>query len=166
MRLKNRQRTVTSKTAAQTSSRKRPLHRWIKRNIKFTASLAIIIVAVSGPVWLWKSNWVHTKLDIFFFALAEASANAGLKTQRVLLQGRKYESTTKIKSALNIEMGTPLFLIDLDTARENLESLPWVRAASVEREFPGTVRVRIIERQPLALWEQKGRLVLIDKKGG
>jgi cell division protein FtsQ len=46
-----------------------------------------------------------------------------------------------------------------------LEAIPWVRSASVERLFPDTIYVRIKEREPLALWQYKGKLSLVDRDG-
>ena len=39
------------------------------------------------------------------------------------------------------------------------------RSASVERVFPNAVRVRILERKPLALWQRSNELVLVDEEG-
>ena len=55
--------------------------------------------------------------------------------------------------------------IDLDAARTRLEQLPWIRVASIERQYPGTIRVKIVERRPLALWQRKNELVLVDEIG-
>ena len=49
--------------------------------------------------------------------------------------------------------------------RARLEQLPWVERASVERMLPDRVQVRLIERQPLALWQRAGRFALIDRGG-
>lgn len=42
--------------------------------------------------------------------------------------------------------------LDLAALRESVEALPWVARASVERVWPGTVRVRAVERVPFARW--------------
>jgi cell division protein FtsQ len=50
-------------------------------------------------------------------------------------------------------------------AKQRLEALPWVRQASVERMLPGTIMVRLSERQPMALWQRHRQLSLIDRDG-
>src|SRR5699024_603250 len=46
------------------------------------------------------------------------------------------------------------FFIDLDDARDLIESTPWVRKAQVHRVWPNTLRVALEEQQPLALWNE------------
>jgi len=44
------------------------------------------------------------------------------------------------------------FTIDLESVRGSLEKLPWVREARVERRWPDTLVVTLIEHVPLARW--------------
>ena len=47
-----------------------------------------------------------------------------------------------------------------------LTTLPWVRHASVRRVLPDTVVVEIVERRPLAIWQQhEKKFALIDEEG-
>src|SRR5437762_1416210 len=50
-------------------------------------------------------------------------------------------------------------------AKEQLETLPWVRSATIERRLPGTLFVRLAERRPLAVWQHGGIQQLIDREG-
>jgi cell division protein FtsQ len=40
-----------------------------------------------------------------------------------------------------------------------------VRSATVERRLPAAIHVRLIERRPLALWQHRGRISVIDRGG-
>jgi cell division protein FtsQ len=53
------------------------------------------------------------------------------------------------------------FTVNLASAREAFESVPWVRRAVVRREFPNRLRVRLEEHRAVALWggEDDSRLV-------
>jgi cell division protein FtsQ len=44
------------------------------------------------------------------------------------------------------------FTVDLERVRESLEKLPWVREARVERRWPDTLVVSLVEHVPLARW--------------
>lgn len=44
------------------------------------------------------------------------------------------------------------FTVDLARVRESLEKLPWVREARVERRWPDTLVVSLVEHVPLARW--------------
>lgn len=44
------------------------------------------------------------------------------------------------------------FTVDLERVRASLEKLPWVREARVERRWPDTLVVSLVEHVPLARW--------------
>jgi cell division protein FtsQ len=46
--------------------------------------------------------------------------------------------------------------------RESLKKLPWVRGASIRREFPDRLEVQLEEYQPLAHWNNNA---LVDSQG-
>jgi cell division protein FtsQ len=45
---------------------------------------------------------------------------------------------------------------DLDTLREAVEALPWVRTASLRRIWPDRIQLSVTEHQPLARWGEDG----------
>ena len=49
--------------------------------------------------------------------------------------------------------------------KQRLETLPWVRSATIERRLPDTIYVRLVEREPMALWQHGGKIELIDTSG-
>lgn len=53
------------------------------------------------------------------------------------------------------------FTVNLATAREAFQDVPWVRAAVVRREFPNRLRVSLEEHRAVAYWgpESESRLV-------
>jgi cell division protein FtsQ len=58
------------------------------------------------------------------------------------------------------------FTLDLQRAREAFESVPWVRQAVVRREWPGRLRVRLIEHHAAAIWQDRaGTERLVDTEG-
>ncbi|MEE2661479.1 MAG: cell division protein FtsQ/DivIB [Pseudomonadota bacterium] len=165
MRIKNHRPGPSFKLIKKRNSRKRPLPRWAKYAMRTSVRLTIIVLVIGGPLWIYKSNWIEMKANNLFVSLADRMAVSGLRAEKVILHGRKNASKKNIQKALGFKVGAALLSIDLNTARTNLEALPWIRAASVKREFPDTVRVRIIERRPLAIWQQKNKHYLIDDEG-
>ena len=148
------------------NARRRPMPRWAGRSVRGGAAAVIFSLSLAGPTWLWQSGWVEDAANSVFEAAADSLADAGFRVEEVMLEGRHNESSAQIRRALDILSGVPLLTVNLKSARTRLEELPWIRVASVEREFPDTVRVRIVERRPLALWQRKNELVLVDDEGG
>ncbi len=165
MRLKTNQGRTSFRTNSIKNARRRPIPRWAAHTIRTSVTFMMVVLAIGAPFWVFKSNWVQTKANHLFITLAVGMADLGMRAEKVVLHGRKNESKKNIQTALNFKVGAPLLSINIDTARTNLEALPWIRAASVQREFPNTVRVRIIERRPLAIWQKQNKHYLIDEEG-
>ena len=97
--------------------------------------------------------------------LLDASAALGLRVADIRVEGRATTDRETILDALGARPGTPILAIDPDRAKQQLESLPWVRSAVIERRLPDILYVRLVEREPLALWQHGGRIELIDRTG-
>lgn len=57
----------------------------------------------------------------------------------------------EVRAAAAIEPGTPLIRLDTEEVRDRVTRLPKVFAAEVTRSFPGTVRIAVTERTPVAV---------------
>ena len=81
--------------------------------------------------------------------------------------GRRPERNVKdtLIEALRIRRGDLIFGVDVGAARERLEEIGWVASARVERHLPDTIRVAIRERIPVAVWQKKGKFLLVDAEG-
>ena len=64
-----------------------------------------------------------------------------------------------IKSTALPRLRGNFFTANLDTVRQAFELVPWVRRASVRREWPNRLVIEIEEHQPLGTWGDEGRLV-------
>jgi cell division protein FtsQ len=93
------------------------------------------------------------------------TAALGLTVQDVEVQGRAMTSADDVLKSLNTARGAPILAISPEHARQQLEALPWIRSASVERILPGRVFIHLVERKPLAIWQRNGKMALIDTDG-
>lgn len=57
------------------------------------------------------------------------------------------------------------FTVDLPRTQAAFESVPWVRRAVVQREFPNRLRVLLQEHQAIAFWGQEGDARLVNSYG-
>jgi len=53
------------------------------------------------------------------------------------------------------------FTVNLDAVRSAFEAVPWVRKASVRREWPDRLAVTLEEYMPLGTWGEEGRLLSV-----
>lgn len=145
--------------------RRRARPRWLRPAARTAMIAAAVVVAVGGPAWLWYSGRVATAMVDGARALLAWSADIGLTVQDVTLEGRTHTLRRHVAAAVGLRRGDPLFGFDPGAIRSRLVALPWVREATVQRQLPGTVRIRIAERVPLALWQRDGKLMLVDDRG-
>ncbi|GGF17431.1 hypothetical protein GCM10011611_24070 [Aliidongia dinghuensis] len=98
-------------------------------------------------------------------ALLATTAAAGFTVQTLDVEGRQMTTPAEILAAVNARPGGPIFGVSPAAAKLQLEALPWVRTAAVERQLPGRIYIKLVERKPLALWQRHGKMVLIDQDG-
>lgn len=127
---------------------------------------------VLGAVALFAAGWHVTRSGMLGAALAPLEARITaesvalhLTVQSVEVIGRRRADRGAILAALRVHRGTPILGVDLDAAKARLEALPWVRSAAVERQLPQGILVRLVERQPLAIWQHERRFDVIDQSG-
>jgi cell division protein FtsQ len=120
---------------------------------------------LGGFVWLISSGRAGNAVGWLETHWVDISAHAGYRLEEVLVEGRAEARAEDLLDALNVARGDPILAIDLKASREALEKTPWVASASIERRLPGTLYVRLKERQPLALWQNNRRMVVIDRRG-
>ncbi len=135
-------------------------------------SLACVVIMSglgAGGWYLWHNGIVGKTLAV---AGAELSAwgdkqiiGAGLTVQHVFVTGRGETSKGQVLNAMGVRSGQSILSFDLDQARQHLLQLGWVETARVERRLPDTIVVLLRERKALALWQHKGRQVLVDHSG-
>ena len=147
---------------AARSPRRRRMPRWAWR----VGAVAVGIALIGGGGFaVHHSGWDAEGVERVRGSVLALSAQVGLAVNDVVVQGRGRTSGDAILAALGAARGTPMLAVSPSVAKTRLEALPWIRAASVERILPDTLYVQVTERQPLALWQRKGKLQLIDRDG-
>jgi cell division protein FtsQ len=144
------------------------LRRRTTRNLRRAALWAAPIALLGGlAVGAALSGMVpipRSAQDISAAALA-LTGNLGLVVTDIEVEGRKTTDTATVLAALDAHQGTPILAVNPARAKAQLEALPWVRSAAIERRFPDTLYVRLVERRPLAVWQHDGKQELIDRDG-
>jgi cell division protein FtsQ len=139
--------------------------RWSRRNVLAAGAAAILVAIAGGGWWLVHTGIIADAVAATEPRLLAATAAAGFAVADVQVEGRQRASREAILTALGVRQGMPILAIDPMLAKRRLESLSWIRSASIERRLPDTLYIRIVERQPLALWQRQGKLVVVDRDG-
>lgn len=156
-------------TAAPRAPRRRPLRLgWMgRRHVALAAGAALLVAVAGGALWLGAGAvaGASSRARELAYDARLATARAGLAVREIVVTGRRHTTPAEIVAALDLRDGEPMLGFDGAAARAELERLPWVKEARVERQFPGTVRVHLVERTPLALWQTRARHTVLDADG-
>jgi cell division protein FtsQ len=125
--------------------------------------VALFIIAVLLPVGFAGYALATFALTSPYFVLTSPDD--------IVVTGNHYVSREEVLGALglpltgNLKTGTNVFHMSLDVRRRGVETLPWVRTASVTRILPHGLLVSITERTPVAYANVGGRVSLVDDDG-
>lgn len=87
-----------------------------------------------------------------------------LNVRAVEVVGAKHVSAADVEAVADVE-GDNLLLLSAGAVTERVEDLPWVERAKVDRRLPGTVRIKIDEREAAVALDLSGQRWTVDAKG-
>ncbi|WMP18522.1 cell division protein FtsQ/DivIB [Thiothrix lacustris] len=86
-----------------------------------------------------------------------------LSISRIDLQGdRKFIKDVDLQAVIDKYKQTNLYLLDTDTLRADIETLPWIRSVTLRKAWPDHLIIGIEEQHPVAFW---GRERLMNQYG-
>lgn len=134
--------------------------------VQKAAALGVAGVAVIMTlIVIWHSGWPQRTLRDAYDSVMDATASIGFRVNDITVTGRDRTPPSAILSALGAGRDHPILDVDLGDAKARLEEIPSVQSATVERRLPNTLRVALVERRPVALWQHDGAFMLVDKDG-
>jgi cell division protein FtsQ len=113
------------------------------------ALLGMVALALVGS-GLW---WVAQRPE---FALRTIRVEG---TEQVSL---RYVNAATVRNTALPRIQGNFFTADLTAVKAAFEAVPWVRHASVRREWPNTLVVDLEEHVPLGTWGEDGKLVSVQ----
>ncbi len=87
-----------------------------------------------------------------------------LRVQEIEVGGAATVNAADVEAVAGLN-GASLLTADLSAAESRIEDLPMVKAATVTRAWPQTVRIAIVERTPWAVWQAGSRAYTVDEEG-
>ncbi len=137
-----------------------------RQRLQRYAVIGAALATVAGAGWmLWPSAWIERQGVALGDGLVALSGKMGLTLQSVAVDGRQQTPPEELLAAIGAARGTPLLALDPEAIRARVETLPWVKSASVRRGLDGTLTVHVDEFAPFALWQRDGKFYLVDRQG-
>ncbi|MDE2383235.1 MAG: FtsQ-type POTRA domain-containing protein [Alphaproteobacteria bacterium] len=150
------------------------LRKWLHLSDRFFASRKTRFAANLGVLALLGATMLHGASRSGAFADEESpwsrlpgrlASLVGLAADHIQLTGLAQHEPDEVLAALALKPGKPIIGFDANVARQTLQALPWVKSASVEREYPNMLKIRVVERVAVALWQHDHVLELVDDAG-
>ena len=150
------------KSYRRKSSQRHQIQRTSMTLRRFMLISGILGTTVIG---LWGYMHASELVAQTFRTFEKNMACLGFQLEDVVVEGRMQTDKGHILSLLELTRGKSLLGINLSHAKEKLESLSWIKTATIERKFPHTLFVQIVEKIPVSLWQHKGKNHLMDRDG-
>ncbi|MCZ8255708.1 MAG: FtsQ-type POTRA domain-containing protein, partial [Polaromonas sp.] len=117
-------------------------------------------------------NTLSVVLGLVFAAMVVALGVAWLMRQSLFslsairVQGDLiHNNAVTLRANVAPRLAGNFFTVDLGATRAVFESVPWVRRALVQREFPNRLKVVLQEHKPVAFWGAEGEARLVNSFG-
>lgn len=140
---------------------------WLERHAPRRAALWLTLATLLGSALLGVIRGGH--VDAVLAELADrrnALANsAGFRITSVVVNGRRQLSQDEVLGIGGVNGRSSLLFLDAATVRDKLKANPWIADATVQKFYPGQLRIDLVERAAFALWQQDGRLAVIAEDG-
>ncbi len=117
---------------------------WLRARRLPLAAAAALLIVVGAAAWAWQSPLLRVRAIEVTGAVSTHERDI---LDRVAFRGER------------------MVTADLDGAAAAIAELPLVASVEIERDWPGTVRITVREREPWGSWEQAGLRYTIDREG-
>ncbi len=128
---------------------------WINRRrglLERAGQAAFLGLAVAAVVWVADQT-------VGYARTADAFA-----IREVVIEGNHRVEAIDVRRAAGLQVGSNIFEVSMEDARDRLLQHPWVKEATVFRKLPNRVRVELVERTPVAL-VALDQLYLVSEEG-
>ncbi len=89
----------------------------------------------------------------------------GLRLDAITISGQRELSVNEILDTAGISGRNSLLLLDAHDVRERLKAMALIKDADVRKLYPNRLMIEVTEREPYALWQKDGQVVIIAADG-
>ena len=127
--------------------------------------LCLMLVLFSVIFNFYNSKKYNSKLKNIIENTNTLLINYGFYLQNIYITGNNNLQKEDILSIINDKEYKTIFDINLFKIRNNLLLNEWIETVKIERTLPSSIKIQIIEKKPVAIWQTKLGNKLITKDG-
>lgn len=119
------------------------------RILAIARGVVVVLLLVVGAVWIYRTT--------------QSDSRFAIRTIEVV--GSTHIPKEAIESIAHGYVGANLFRLDIARLQQEVGQLRWVKRIEIEKRLPDTLRIRVIERVPVALLVSGAGLEYVDSDG-
>ena len=114
-----------------------------------------------------RATWVTVSaiFGVLAVVLAVAVYSPILALREITIDGTSRINQEDLQEAVGDQLGTPLALIDFSAIRSELSAFPLIRSYVTETVPPNTLRIHIVEREPIGVISSGSNFDQVDPAG-
>ncbi|MCX8500438.1 MAG: FtsQ-type POTRA domain-containing protein [Alphaproteobacteria bacterium] len=152
-------KTYTGEQISKKFSRRR---RWRLVQVWFWPSFYVFLAISVTGIFLVDTKLPKRLMGAAISSGTQSLANHGMRVDAIEVSGNRFVSKAEILAASGLVTTTPILNLDANEVRRRLMTLPWVAEAVVEVKSLSTVKIAIVEREPVALWRESAEFHSTD----
>ena len=138
----------------------------IKKNTKDKIIiLSLVLISFTIIMSFYNSKQYNSSLKIVIQKTNLLLINYGFVLNQINISGERNIPKEDILSIFNAQEYKTIFDINLVKIYNNLLLNKWIETVQIERILPNSIKIKIVEKKPLAIWQTKSGNKLITKSG-
>lgn len=146
--------------SGMTKTRKKRVRRNVrKKPSKAGKRIRFVLKSLAGAFFL------VTASSVFIFGYDYFTQTDHFNARKVTVEGEHRLTEKQVRHQAQIHPGDNILSVNLSVTRKRLVAHPWIQWASVERQVPGEIHIKIKEHLPLAVLAVGEKQYVIDLDG-
>ena len=132
---------------------------------KWALGITGAVLALGAGLVLFTGDRLHQTGFALGQGMAGQLAHAGFKLNALHVEGATPMAQADIVRASGLYRDAPILGLDLNEVRTRIERVGWVKTVRVVRLLPDTLVIAVTQRPTVAVWQNQGRLRVVDDHG-
>lgn len=128
----------------------------------FLGSISALFLLILGYIASAHFNYLS---EIALEKYYTVTQSLGFKVKSIVVQGRSKTPKDALSNALQLNINEAILKYDMESVKERLQQIEWIKDAVVYRQLPDQLYIHIVERDPIAVWFEQKKKYLIDDAG-
>ncbi|MBV5263266.1 cell division protein FtsQ/DivIB [Pinisolibacter sp. B13] len=144
----------------------RTVRRWTRLADRMLSSVRPMQGTVAALAFLGAWGVYGMALSGAWRTAADAlTAGLGFSVASIEIRGLSEADSTEISDRIDVTQTSSLLMVDVEKARSRIAEIPWIADVAVKKLYPNRIVVNLTERRPFALWQDEGKVRVVDRTG-